>query len=178
MDGKTEAASPLGVVYGAEWWPAEAQPPQRGWAADIVWHFSTDQPHLVLSHSLGGDLTIAVFAIDLNNRLNIKPLSLVNKKDVKYLKPLAPITELRTDLPQGEGSIDQVRAIPQEDNSLLVAAVRMRGRASLLYRYDFGKRTWAESQTEDRGLPRKTHKDIWREQNGKQILIPMPETGK
>lgn len=105
MDGKTEEATPLGVIYGFEWWPAEAQPPLRGWEADIVWHDSfPDQPLLVLSHNLSSDLTIAVFPIDLDKRLAIKPLSLVNqkKKDVKYTKPLVPITELRTELsPEG-----------------------------------------------------------------------------
>ena len=53
MDGKTEEAIPLGVVYGYEWWQVEAQPPLRGWAADITWHDSfKKQPLLVLSHHL------------------------------------------------------------------------------------------------------------------------------
>ncbi len=180
MDGKTEEATPLGVVYGFEWWPAEAQPPLRGWAADIVWHDTfPDHPLLVLSHNKSSDLTIAIFPIDLNKRLGIKPLSLVNqKKDIKYPKPLVPITELRTELSPEGGGIQQIRAMPQENGRLLVAALPINGRSSLLCRYDFKERSWAESQVEDHGPLRKTHKDIWREKNGKQLPSPMPATGK
>jgi hypothetical protein len=179
MDGKTEEAITLGVVYGFEWWPAEAQPPLRGWAADIVWHYSfPDQPLLVLSHNLASDLTIAVFPVDLDIRLEMKPLSLVNKKEVKYPKPLVPVTELRTDLLQGSGSIEQIRAIPQDNGALMVAALRTSGRKSILCRYNFDLRSWSESQVEDHGSLRKTHKDIWREMNGKQIPTHNLTTGK
>ena len=155
------------------------------WAADIVWHPAREQYLLVLANSLKSRLTVAVFPLDLEARLNVKAPTLTGRRDWNDRpKPMQAIAELRTELPVFVGGssccglcgITALRAMPDERGLMLAAIPRSRLCEPFLFRYQFRERKWMGLEIKDGAAPEKTDRDKILEARG-ETLDPPPEAG-
>ena len=112
-----EQGRPLGVVYAK---PGPCGPIAKNFAADLLWHASREQFLLTLSMSCSKNLTIAIFPVDVDAKLQIKPFGIAGKfraewprPESRWPKPLAPIAEMRTMLPIEICDIMAIRVIPE-----------------------------------------------------------------
>lgn len=143
-DDKLELARPLGVVYSF--------PGDDHFAADVIWHPGREEFLMVLSKTLRGRITIAIFPLDLQAKFGAKPFAVLDLPEDKWPKPLAPIAELRAELFQHICDTNLLRVVPEErfadnafeQNLLITAATsRVNCKPPLLFRYQLRKREWS-----------------------------------
>lgn len=159
VDGKLEDTIPCGVVYGTGM--PSCGPIYKHYSADIVWYPAREQYLLVLAMSCTTEFTVAIFPVDLDKKLNVKPFDFAGKQpaewpkpESKWPKPLAPIAELRTNLPDDICDIMAIRAVPErrlipgedEERNLLISAWNVKSSGadcnSVTYRYKLRERKW------------------------------------
>ena len=140
---KLETLRPLGVVY--------AEPTDQIWAADVVWHPAREEYLMVLSNTLRGRSTFAIFPLDLEAKVAVKPFTVVELPVKEWPKPIAPIAEIRLSLIEHLCDINLVRAVPEEridefgiQYSLLITAVNSRVgcKPPVMFRYNLRQREW------------------------------------
>ena len=193
VDAKLDEMTPLGVVYfsGAE----TCGYIFMNYSADILWHPAREQHLLLLAMSCTNNLTVAVFPLDLDHKLDVKPFAFADKHpaesprpETKWPKPLAPIAEMRTDLPDGICDIMAIRAVPEwrvfrgqdPETNVLISAWNTRSSGatcnSVTYRYQLRARKWTQVTFDERGEVPVKLKSRGDEKLDKELEIP-PEEG-
>ena len=191
MDAKLEAMIPLGVVYfsGAETCGSIL----NHYSADILWHPAREQHLLFLAVSCSQNVTIAIFPLDLDQKLDVKPFAFADKHPLVLLgpettwpKPLAPIAEMRAQLPDGMCDIMAIRAVPEwrispkiPERNVLISAWNSRTSGafcnSVIYRYKLWDRTWTEVTLDERGEVPVKMRSTFDEKLDKALEIPAEE---
>lgn len=196
-ESKLEECRPVGVVYAEH---GHCGPIFKNFAGDLLWHPSRDQFLLVLSMSCTSELTVAIFPLDLDAKLDIKPFGIAGKFPAEYPrvesqwpKPLAPIAEMRTNLPHGICDVMAIRAVPErrfvkrvnpkidesegiDERNLLISAWNVQSNTcnSIMYRYKLVQREWrVMNLTEGQDEPVKS--DSTPEYLRKKLEIPPEE---
>ncbi len=188
----SEAGRPVGVVYSH---PGNCGPIYNNFAADLLWHTAREQHLLVLSMSCTSELTVAIFPVDLEKTLDIKPFGIAGKfpsefprVESQWPQPVAPIAEMRTSLPRGICDIMAIRAVPEyrlgklglkgrKERNLLITAWNLHSATcnSITYRYKLIEREWrvvnlTASESDDEPA-----RDSTRESFRKDLEIPPEE---
>lgn len=159
-DAKLEQMTPLGVVY-CSGDPTCGQVIIKHYPADILWHPGRQQYLLFLAMSCSDNFSVAIFPLNLNQKLDVKPFAFADREPIRidgpqpdWPEPLPMISELRTKLPDGMCDIMNIRVIPElkrirnelDERNLLISGWNTLSAgetcSSVTYRYRLRQYQW------------------------------------